>query len=80
MWISTRSEGSKSSRRRPVAVNACGDSAPDPWHRVVALFIQFVEAPARGLLPPSCEHDALYRAMLRAGEAGLTAPGPDQSS
>lgn len=58
-------------------VNACGDSAPDAWRRVVALFIQSFEAPARGLLPPSPEHDALYRAMLRASPAGLTAPAPD---
>lgn len=61
-------------------VNACGDSAPDAWRRVVALFIQSVEAPARGPLPPSPEHDDLYRAMLRAGPAGLDAPAPDKSN
>ncbi|WP_318656717.1 MULTISPECIES: hypothetical protein [Streptomyces] len=50
-------------------VNATGDAAPDAWRRVVALFIQSFEAPARGTLPASTEHDALCRAMLRAGPA-----------
>jgi hypothetical protein len=36
------------------------------WRRVVALFIQSFEAPARVTLPASPEHDALYRAMPRA--------------
>jgi hypothetical protein len=49
-------------------VNATGDAAPDAWRRVVALLIQSFEAPARGLLPASPEHDALYKAMLRASQ------------
>ncbi|GCB44515.1 TetR/AcrR family transcriptional regulator [Streptomyces sp. NL15-2K] len=61
-------------------VNATGDAAPDAWRRVVALLIQSFEAPARGPLPASPEHDALYRAMLRAGPAGLTAAEPDTSN
>jgi len=58
-------------------VNATGDAAPDAWRRVVALFIQSFETPARGPLPASPEQDALYRAMLRAGPAGVAAPQPD---
>ncbi|GAB3982704.1 TetR/AcrR family transcriptional regulator [Actinoallomurus acanthiterrae] len=61
-------------------VNATGDAAPDAWRRVVALLIQSFEAPARGPLPASPEHDALYKAMLRAGPAGITAPEPGKSS
>ncbi|GAA4625104.1 TetR/AcrR family transcriptional regulator [Actinoallomurus vinaceus] len=61
-------------------VNATGDAAPDAWRRVVALLIQSFEAPARGPLPDPPEHDALYRAMLRAGPAGVTASEPDKSS
>ncbi|MGW2326213.1 TetR/AcrR family transcriptional regulator [Streptomyces sp. NPDC001700] len=60
-------------------VNATGDAAPDAWRRVVALMIQSFEAPARGALPDSPEHDALYRAMLRAGPGGPTAPAPGKS-
>ncbi|MCZ0990953.1 TetR/AcrR family transcriptional regulator [Streptomyces diastatochromogenes] len=60
-------------------VNATGDAAPDAWRRVVALLIQSFEAPARGPLPPSPEHDALYKAMLRASPAGITAAKPDKS-
>ncbi|MEH0550734.1 MULTISPECIES: TetR/AcrR family transcriptional regulator [Streptomyces] len=56
-------------------VNATGDAAPDAWRRVVALFIQSLEAPARGPLPGSPGHDALYRAMLRVGQ-GTTRPVP----
>ncbi|MCX4767296.1 TetR/AcrR family transcriptional regulator [Streptomyces sp. NBC_01275] len=55
-------------------VNACGDAAPDAWRRVVALTIQSLEAPARGPLPASPEHAALYQAMLRNSPAGPTAP------
>ncbi|WP_328875432.1 TetR/AcrR family transcriptional regulator [Streptomyces sp. NBC_00287] len=55
-------------------VNAIGDAAPDAWRRVVALLVQSFEAPARGPLPASPEHDALYRAMLRAAPAGVAAP------
>lgn len=55
-------------------VNATGAAAPDTWRRVVALFIQSFEAPARGALPASTGHDALYRAMLRAGPAADAAP------
>jgi AcrR family transcriptional regulator len=58
-------------------VNATGDAAPDAWRRVVALLIQSLEAPARGPLPASPEHDALYKAMLRSGPAGVAAPGSD---
>ncbi|MDX3241462.1 helix-turn-helix domain-containing protein [Streptomyces sp. ME18-1-4] len=47
-------------------VNACRDAAPDAWRRVVALLIQSFEAPARGPLPATPEHDALYKAMLRS--------------
>ncbi|MGI5196334.1 TetR/AcrR family transcriptional regulator [Streptomyces sp. CA-288835] len=57
-------------------VNATGDAAPDAWRRVVALMIQSLEAPARGPLPDSPEHDALYKAMLRASPTGSTAPAP----
>ncbi|MDN0197649.1 hypothetical protein [Streptomyces sp. S.PNR 29] len=55
-------------------VNATGGPAPDAWRRVVALLIQSFEAPARGPLPASPEHDALYQAMLRPGPAGAAAP------
>lgn len=58
-------------------INATGDAAPDAWRRVVALIIQSLEAPARGPLPASPDHDALYRAMLRAAPAGEAAPPPD---
>ncbi|MPY48833.1 TetR/AcrR family transcriptional regulator [Streptomyces acidicola] len=61
-------------------VNATGDAAPDAWRRVVALFIQSFEAPARGPLPASPEHDALHRAMLRTSPASLTTPEPDTTS
>ncbi|MBA2810573.1 TetR/AcrR family transcriptional regulator [Streptomyces sp. KM273126] len=61
-------------------VNATGDAAPDAWRRVVALFIQSFEAPARGPLPASPEHDALHKAMLRTSPAGLTTPEPDATS
>ncbi|MFE7276705.1 TetR/AcrR family transcriptional regulator [Streptomyces sp. NPDC057623] len=60
-------------------VNATGDAAPDAWRRVVALLVQSFEAPARGPLPASPEHDALYKAMLRTGPAGGTAAAPDKS-
>ncbi|MEV5955793.1 helix-turn-helix domain-containing protein [Streptomyces sp. NPDC051987] len=55
-------------------VNATGDAAPDAWRRVVALLNQSFEAPARGPLPASHDHDALYQAMLRPGPAGAAAP------
>ncbi|MGW4965422.1 TetR/AcrR family transcriptional regulator [Nonomuraea sp. NPDC004186] len=61
-------------------VNATGDAAPDAWRRVVALFVQSFEAPARGPLPASPEHDALYKAMLRADPGGITSPAPGKSS
>ncbi|WP_329535232.1 TetR/AcrR family transcriptional regulator [Streptomyces sp. NBC_01450] len=61
-------------------VNATGDAAPDAWRRVVALFVQSFEAPARGPLPASPEHEALYRAMLRAAPAGPVAPAPNSKS
>ncbi|MGY0065051.1 TetR/AcrR family transcriptional regulator [Streptomyces sp. LZ34] len=61
-------------------VNATGDAAPDSWRRVAALLTQSFEAPARGPLPASPEHDALYKAMLRASPAGPTAPEPGKSS
>ncbi|MEU2288222.1 helix-turn-helix domain-containing protein [Streptomyces sp. NPDC013178] len=54
-------------------VNATGGAAPDAWRRVVALLIQSFEAPARGPLPASPEHEALYKAMLRPGPAGVAA-------
>ncbi|MFI1735279.1 TetR/AcrR family transcriptional regulator [Streptomyces acidicola] len=57
-------------------VNATGDAAPDAWRRMVALMIQSLEAPARGSLPDSPGHDALYTAMLRAGQTGAAAPPP----
>ncbi|GGT80887.1 hypothetical protein GCM10010256_45620 [Streptomyces coeruleorubidus] len=56
-------------------VNATGDAAPDAWRRVVALFIQSLEAPARGPLPASPGHEPLYKAMLRAGQGTTTPPG-----
>lgn len=55
-------------------VNATGSAAPDAWRRVVALLIQSFQAPARGPLPASPEHEALYRAMLRPGSSGVAAP------
>ncbi|MGW7131878.1 TetR/AcrR family transcriptional regulator [Streptomyces bobili] len=58
-------------------VNATGDAAPDAWRRVVALLVQSFETPARGPLPASPPHDALYRAMLRAGPAAVTAEDRD---
>jgi hypothetical protein len=58
-------------------VNATGGAAPDAWRRVVALFIQSLEAPARGPLPPSPPHDDLHKAMLRASPADLTTPESD---
>jgi hypothetical protein len=61
-------------------VNATGAAAPDAWRRVVALFIQSLEAPARGPLPASPEHDALHQAMLRASPAGLNTPESDTTS
>ncbi|MFI6932817.1 TetR/AcrR family transcriptional regulator [Streptomyces sp. NPDC050287] len=56
-------------------VNATGDAAPDAWRRVVALMIQSLEAPARGPLPASPRHEALYEAMLRAGQGTTPASG-----
>ncbi|GAA2633560.1 hypothetical protein [Streptomyces vastus] len=62
-------------------VNATGDAAPDAWRRVVTLVIQSLEAPARGSLPAPPEHDALYKAMLRASPVGsTTAPEPGKSA
>jgi AcrR family transcriptional regulator len=61
-------------------VNATAGAAPDAWRRVVALFIQSLEAPGRSPLPPSPGHDALQQAMLRAKPAGITAPKPDTTS
>jgi AcrR family transcriptional regulator len=61
-------------------VSACGDAAPDAWRRVIALLIQSFEAPARSPLPDSPEHDALYKAMLRAGPAGINPPEPGKSN
>ncbi|MFD5317686.1 TetR/AcrR family transcriptional regulator [Streptomyces sp. NPDC127098] len=61
-------------------VNATGQAAPDAWRRVVALFIQCFEAPARGPLPASPDHDALYQAMLRASPAGTITPEPARDS
>ncbi|MEU6146884.1 hypothetical protein ABZ848_41880 [Streptomyces sp. NPDC047081] len=58
-------------------INAAGDAAPDAWRRVLALFIQSFEAPARGPLPPSPEHKALLRATRRTGPAGLSTPELD---
>ncbi|MFD5254468.1 TetR/AcrR family transcriptional regulator [Streptomyces bobili] len=58
-------------------VNATGDAAPDAWRRVVALLVQSFETPARGPLPASPQHDALCRAMLRAGPAAVTAEDRD---
>ncbi|MFG2794230.1 TetR/AcrR family transcriptional regulator [Streptomyces sp. NPDC048419] len=57
-------------------VNATGDAAPDAWRRIVALLIQSCQTPARGPLPPSPEHEALYKAMLRAGPQTPAAPTP----
>jgi AcrR family transcriptional regulator len=50
-------------------VNATGDAAPESWRRVVALLIQSFQAPCRGPLPDAPEPRAVYRAMLRAGQA-----------
>lgn len=61
-------------------VNATGGAAPDAWRRVVALFIQSLEAPARGPLPASPDHDALHQTMLRTRPDGLTTMEPDTTS
>jgi AcrR family transcriptional regulator len=61
-------------------VNATGAAAPEAWRRVVALMIQSLEAPARGILPPSPAPDALYRAMLRDTPAGVTAAEPEKGN
>ncbi|MEU1268814.1 helix-turn-helix domain-containing protein [Streptomyces sp. NPDC005799] len=58
-------------------VNATGGAAPEAWRRVVALLIQSFETPARGRLPASPEHEALYKAMLRPGPTGAAAPESD---
>ncbi|MEV5490368.1 helix-turn-helix domain-containing protein [Streptomyces bobili] len=58
-------------------VNATGEAAPDAWRRVVALLVQSFETPARGPLPASPQHDALYRAMLRTGPAAVAAEERD---
>lgn len=50
-------------------VNATGDAAPESWRRVVALLIQSFRAPGHGPLPDAPEPRAVYRAMLRAGQA-----------
>ncbi|MDX2602549.1 TetR/AcrR family transcriptional regulator [Streptomyces caniscabiei] len=60
-------------------VNATGDAAPDAWRRVVVLLIQSFEAPARGTLPASPDHEALYRAMLRPASTGATPPASGTS-
>jgi AcrR family transcriptional regulator len=57
-------------------VNATGAAAPDAWRRIAALLIQSCAAPARGPLPAAPDHDALYRAMLRAYAEGAAAPEP----
>ncbi|MET7473661.1 helix-turn-helix domain-containing protein [Streptomyces sp. NPDC005648] len=59
-------------------VSSTGDAAPDAWRRVAALFTQSFEAPARGPLPASPRHEALYQAMLRTAPAGAGAPAPDK--
>ncbi|MGX1267892.1 TetR/AcrR family transcriptional regulator [Streptomyces phaeoluteigriseus] len=59
-------------------VTATGDAAPDAWRRVVALFVQSLEAPGRGPLPASPGHAPLYEAMLRAGRA-TAGPPPGKS-
>ncbi|MFD7282847.1 TetR/AcrR family transcriptional regulator [Streptomyces sp. NPDC059862] len=61
-------------------VSATGDAAPDAWRRVAALLIQSFEAPARGPLPASPEHDALYKAMLRGSPTDITSSEPGKSS
>ncbi|MGI5379932.1 TetR/AcrR family transcriptional regulator [Streptomyces sp. CA-251387] len=61
-------------------VNATAGAAPDAWRRVVALFIQSFEAPARGPLPASPEHDALRKAMLRTSPADLPTSEPDTTA
>ncbi|MFF7474485.1 hypothetical protein [Streptomyces sp. NPDC008092] len=61
-------------------VNATGDAAPDAWRRVLALFVQSFVAPARGPLPASPEHEALYKAMLRAAPAAPAASAPAASA
>lgn len=38
------------------------NAIPDAWRRVVAQLIQSLEAPARGPLPASPDHAALYKA------------------
>ncbi|MFD7608111.1 TetR/AcrR family transcriptional regulator [Streptomyces mirabilis] len=55
-------------------VNVTGGAAPDAWRRFVALFIQSLEAPARGPLPAPPDHDALHQAMLRTSPDGTTEP------
>ncbi|MFD7408524.1 TetR/AcrR family transcriptional regulator [Streptomyces sp. NPDC059866] len=60
-------------------VSATGDAAPDAWRRVAALLIQSFAAPARGPLPASPEHDALYKAMLRGSPTDITSPEPGKN-
>ncbi|MFJ9908648.1 TetR/AcrR family transcriptional regulator [Streptomyces sp. NPDC101152] len=61
-------------------VNATGHAAPESWRRIVAMLIQSCEAPARGPLPPSPDHEALYRAMLRSSPADHATPAPDENA
>jgi AcrR family transcriptional regulator len=46
-------------------INATGIAAPDAWHRVVHLFLQAFEAPARAPLPKAPTPGQMYQAMKR---------------
>jgi AcrR family transcriptional regulator len=46
-------------------IAACGTAAPDAWRRVVRLFLQALEAPARGPLPKPVPPEQMQRAMER---------------
>ena len=46
-------------------IAACGSAAPDAWRRVVRLFLQALEAPARGALPKPVSPEQMQRAMER---------------
>jgi AcrR family transcriptional regulator len=47
-------------------VTATGDAAPDAWKRLVHLFLQALEAPARGPLPQPPTAEQMQQAMLRS--------------
>lgn len=53
-------------------IAATVDTAPTAWRRVVALIIQALQAPARGVLPSPPEPSALYQAMLALAPTAIS--------